>query len=125
MRYKSCVNTGNCEGCALCSYGRDCHNIPIDKPPVLSNSAGYPEAYDSQRAFETVINDFPQEQIDTLIYTLDLIHYRKRAELSQTEFANKYNIPFRTYQNWENGTRVPPMYVLKLLKQAIKQEQED
>ena len=47
---------------------------------------------------------------------------RKATGLSKTEFSKKYNIPYRTVQNWENGTSTPPDYVLELLKYRIEKE---
>ena len=40
-----------------------------------------------------------------------------RAELgdTQSEFADRYHIPFRTIQNWETGVRKPPEYIVSLL----------
>lgn len=39
---------------------------------------------------------------------------------SQNDFAKRYNIPFRTVQNWESGVRVPPKYVMDLLEERVK-----
>lgn len=39
---------------------------------------------------------------------------------TQSEFAARYNIPFRTIQNWEAGVRKPPEYVVELLESRIK-----
>ena len=41
---------------------------------------------------------------------------------TQREFAARYNIPFRTVQNWENGTRKPPEYITELLESRIKND---
>lgn len=41
---------------------------------------------------------------------------------TQNEFAKRYNIPFRTVQNWETGTRKPPEYIMNLLEQRIKKD---
>lgn len=38
---------------------------------------------------------------------------------TQSEFAARYNIPFRTIQNWEAGVRKPPEYVTALLEGRI------
>ncbi|MDD2361686.1 MAG: helix-turn-helix domain-containing protein [Oscillospiraceae bacterium] len=35
---------------------------------------------------------------------------------TQSEFAMRYSIPFRTVQNWEAGVRKPPEYIINLLK---------
>lgn len=39
---------------------------------------------------------------------------------TQSEFASRYNIPFRTIQNWETGTRKPPDYIVDLLQARIR-----
>ena len=45
-----------------------------------------------------------------------------RTELgdTQSEFATRYNIPFRTIQNWETGVRKPPEYIIELLGQRAR-----
>ena len=47
-----------------------------------------------------------------------------RAQLGETqsEFAARYNIPFRTVQNWESGVRNPPEYVTDLLENRIRED---
>ena len=44
-----------------------------------------------------------------------------RASLGNTrgEFAARYNIPFRTVQNWEAGVRNPPEYIMDLLESRV------
>lgn len=42
--------------------------------------------------------------------------------LSQSEFAKKYNIPVNSIQNWEQGQRKCPEYVLKLLERAVLED---
>lgn len=41
---------------------------------------------------------------------------------TQSEFAARYNIPFRTVQNWETGVRKPPAYIVSLLEQQVKED---
>lgn len=45
-----------------------------------------------------------------------------RASLGnkQGEFAARYNIPFRTVQNWEAGVRNPPEYIMDLLESRVR-----
>ncbi len=38
---------------------------------------------------------------------------------TQSEFAQRYNIPFRTIQNWEAGVRKPPEYIMQLLEARV------
>ena len=49
---------------------------------------------------------------------------RVAAGLTQARFAEKYKIPKRTLENWEEGTRNPPPYVLELLEKVIQAESE-
>lgn len=39
---------------------------------------------------------------------------------TQSEFAARYKIPFRTVQNWEAGVRTPPEYMISLLEDRIR-----
>lgn len=41
---------------------------------------------------------------------------------TQSEFAARYNIPFRTVQNWETGVRTPPEYIVHLLMDRIQSD---
>ena len=41
---------------------------------------------------------------------------------TQSQFAQRYRIPFRTVQNWEAGVRKPPEYMVKLLEQRIRED---
>lgn len=54
--------------------------------------------------------------------TMNIRDMRKQLGDTQSEFAERYNIPFRTVQNWETGMRKPPEYILELLKARIKED---
>lgn len=41
---------------------------------------------------------------------------RKLTGLSQRKFGEKYDIPYRTLQDWEHGLRQPPEWAWKLLE---------
>ena len=41
---------------------------------------------------------------------------------TQSEFATRYHIPFRTIQNWEAGVRKPPRYLLELLESQVAED---
>lgn len=45
---------------------------------------------------------------------------RNETGLSQRKFGAKYNIPWRTIQDWEKETRTPPEYVYELLKFKVE-----
>lgn len=47
---------------------------------------------------------------------------RKQLGDTQSEFARRYNIPFRTIQNWEAGVRKPPEYILNLLYSRVRED---
>lgn len=52
----------------------------------------------------------------------DLIEYRKKLQLSQSEFSELYHIPTKTIQNWEQGIKLPPEYVFELLEERLKRD---
>lgn len=54
----------------------------------------------------------------------DMTIYEMRTALgdTQSEFAERYSIPFRTIQNWEAGVRKPPEYVVALLESRIQSD---
>lgn len=59
---------------------------------------------------------------DAEVIDVNIREMRIRLGDTQSEFAARYNIPFRTIQNWETGVRKPPEYIIKLLEQRIKDD---
>ena len=53
---------------------------------------------------------------------MNIREMRTRLGDTQSEFAARYHIPFRTIQNWENGMRKPPQYILDLLENRIRED---
>lgn len=53
---------------------------------------------------------------------MDIREMRNRLGDTQSEFAARYNIPFRTVQNWETGSRKPPEYIIDLLEERIRED---
>lgn len=53
---------------------------------------------------------------------MNIREMRTRLGDTQSEFAARYNIPLRTVQNWETGTRKPPEYIMDLLEQRAKED---
>lgn len=47
---------------------------------------------------------------------------RLNTNMTQKEFAEYFNIPKRTIENWEGEKRTPPEYVLELIKYKTKKE---
>jgi DNA-binding transcriptional regulator YiaG len=50
---------------------------------------------------------------------LDVKAIREKTGLNMKDFADYFIIPYRTYQNWESGTRPIPVYVYHLLDLAV------
>lgn len=48
--------------------------------------------------------------------------FRNSTGLSQGQFSEYFRIPIRTLQEWEQGRRNPPPYLLELLKRIWKLE---
>lgn len=50
-----------------------------------------------------------------MAYNIDMMklkNIRNKSGLSQSAFADRHNIPLRTLQQWEQGRRNPPSYVI-------------
>ena len=50
----------------------------------------------------------------------DIAELIEESGLSLTQFSAEYDIPYRTVQDWHSGRRVPPPYVVSLLRRALK-----
>ncbi len=46
----------------------------------------------------------------------------KRSGMSLVEFGIYFNIPYRTLQHWEYGTRKCPDYVIELIRYKLEKE---
>ena len=53
---------------------------------------------------------------------MDIKKLRIMTRMTQREFAEYFNIPKRTIENWEGGQRTPPVYVVELIKYKIEKE---
>lgn len=56
------------------------------------------------------------------VIVMDIREMRRRLGNTQSEFAARYNIPFRTVQNWETGTRKLPEYIVSLLEHRVEED---
>lgn len=45
---------------------------------------------------------------------------RMEAGLSRAEMSRRFEIPIRTLENWEAGTRVPPVWAEKLIIEKLE-----
>lgn len=50
---------------------------------------------------------------------------REKYGLTQAMLSKKYGIPKRTIENWEEGSRKPPEYVVNLIESALDAEFPD
>ena len=51
-----------------------------------------------------------------------LIEIRKRTGMNRRQFAEYFNIPYRTVQDWELGNRQMPDYLFRLMEYKIRME---
>lgn len=47
---------------------------------------------------------------------------REYSKMNITTFSKYFNIPYRTVQHWEAGTRKCPPYLLELMEYKLKKE---
>ena len=47
---------------------------------------------------------------------------REKYKMSRKEFSEFFGINYRTIQNWELEIRMPPDYVLELMKYKLEKE---
>ena len=53
-----------------------------------------------------------------------LIEMRKRTGMNRREFAEYFEIPYRTVQDWELGNRQMPEYLFRLMEYKIRIEKQ-
>ena len=56
------------------------------------------------------------------VKSMNIRNLRRKLGDTQSEFAARYGIPFRTIQNWEAGVRTPPAYILDLLEHRVQED---
>lgn len=66
-------------------------------------------------------NNMTKEDYESLFCESDTIvsrvkRIRALTELSQASFSKMYGMPKRTFENWERGISLPPVYVIDLLE---------
>ena len=49
---------------------------------------------------------------------------RERSGMSRKQFAEYFEIPYRTIQNWENGVRTPSEWVVELIAFRVENDKE-
>ena len=79
-----------------------------------------PDCYKKIRFPEAAAPDpKPQPKVN------DVKELREKFGLSQSNFAKKFEIPLKSLQNWEAGRRVPPPYVIFMIKTILALEGEN
>lgn len=53
---------------------------------------------------------------------IDFKSFRESTGYKQADFARHFGIPLRTIVHWEHGDRVPPEYVVKMIKMILLYE---
>ena len=56
---------------------------------------------------------------------MEIKEIREFRGLNKRDFASRYGIPYRTLQNWENGTNKCPDYVRNLLEFKVRSDVEE
>ena len=53
---------------------------------------------------------------------MNILELRKKTGFSQGKFSTYIGIPLKTLQNWEQGTRKPPDYLICLIEKVLRYE---
>lgn len=80
------------------------------------------KGYMLNRIFIPLLINTPNGCIIMLATNMNIREMRKKLGDTQSEFARRYSIPFRTIQNWESGARIPSEYVLNLLEEKVNSD---
>lgn len=62
----------------------------------------------------------PEKKVEYTEAAMTVKEMREKLGITQEIFAQRYNIPKRTIENWESGKRTPPAYVLEMLQKAVE-----
>ena len=54
---------------------------------------------------------------------MTILELRQKTGLSQSKFAKRFHLNVRTVQQWEQGTRKTPDYVIWLIARVIELEE--
>lgn len=60
------------------------------------------------------------DDLELVTWESDCKRIRDKTGLSQAKFAERYEIPKRTIENWESGVNEPPGYVIKMLERLVE-----
>lgn len=54
---------------------------------------------------------------------MNIKELRKKTHMTQAAFANRFHIPLRTLQEWEQGRSTPPQYVIPMIREVMLRSQ--
>ena len=106
----------------LCTVSHDGSTLEVHRKLGLNEWAN--EIYEVPAYEYTVfkldklINDFNAKGIEKLTFA----ELRALSGMTQAEFAEYFNIPIRSVENWESGVRTPPDYNLELMEYKLRKE---
>lgn len=97
---------------------------------LYSEALGYADVdmYIAERGWQGWMDGYPEEQLGSMlqeIYFLansDLKTIREERGYSRAEFSRLFNIPLRSLENWDAGSRKMPEYVKALICYALYME---
>lgn len=99
---------------------------------LYSEALGYTDVdmFIGERGWQDWMDDYPTEKLRSLmqeIYFLadaDLKTIRERYGYSRAAFARLFNIPIRSLENWDSGSRQMPDYLKILICYALFESNE-
>lgn len=77
--------------------------------------------YASERGWQEWMEEYSAEEVAGIlkrIYRLANHSLKDTREVSRAEFSRSFDIPIRTLENWDSGSREMPSYVKMLLDYA-------
>lgn len=79
------------------------------------------EYYIAERGWQEWMDEYSAEEIAGIlnrIYRLAKNPLKDTREVSRAEFSRQYDIPIRTLENWDDGSREMPCYLKTLIDYA-------
>lgn len=91
---------------SLILSAQDCDTLELF---ALECGGALPESFPESRSIEVL------SAIYRFAHNYTFTCVRSFSGMTQARFAQEYNVPLRTIENWDSGVRTPPSYVLELL----------
>lgn len=84
----------------------------------------------SERGWQEWMSDFPEEKLGSMMHAIyflansDLKTIREKYGYSRAAFSRLFNIPIRSLENWDSGSRQMPDYLKILICYALFESKE-